>query len=51
MFDLRTMSLRWETNVKNGVCIFFPWAECDMKPVHLFFICIRVNTGPKLNVH
>ena len=20
MFDLRNMSLRWETNVKNGVC-------------------------------
>ena len=20
LFDLRTMSLRWETNVKNGVC-------------------------------
>lgn len=21
LFDLRTMSLKWETNIKNGVCI------------------------------
>lgn len=39
MFDLKTMSLRWETNVKNGV------SYC----VHLMLICL-VLLRPKLNI-
>jgi len=31
MFDLQTMSLRWETNLKNGVCCL----EFDRKDIHM----------------
>ena len=31
MFDLRTMSVRWETNVKNGVCC----VEFDRKDINM----------------
>jgi glucose dehydrogenase len=30
MFDLKTMSLRWETNVKNGVSLCLQYSFLDL---------------------
>ena len=31
LFDLKTMSLRWETNVKNGVSVLYTdYQVCDV---------------------
>lgn len=29
LFDLRNMSLRWETNIKNGVRVTATWFQLD----------------------
>ncbi|KAJ4435215.1 hypothetical protein ANN_23793 [Periplaneta americana] len=34
MFDLKTMSLRWETNVKNGVDLHYEEADIDITNLH-----------------
>jgi len=38
MFDLRNMSLKWETHVKNGVCLYYPKFTLTIIPLGFIYI-------------
>lgn len=46
MFDLKTMSLRWETNVKNGVSL-----SVHLTLIFLVSLILQLNTDLSLVIH
>ena len=43
LFDLRSMSLRWETNVRNGVCGHFSYSSIDLLIMHQVMLDAQLN--------
>ena len=52
LFDLRAMALRWETNLKNGVCsLQFDRKDIEMNKVRVipfFYMCTRLTFAKKI---